>query len=202
MSIFGFGGSNEQSITIPPPSYPEMAGMYQSWEQSDLTGVVGVTLDNSSLLISIESNLRGQRLVEEKDPKTNKMINRWVTVGEAKMNELGIQSVLMEVRSFLDKNTIMGYMPTEEKLNQIWAQWAHSFLIFLGANKRKFEIVPSYRTMLYWHIALNVYTTMFRGLQGNEKEGVYKQVKRIESSNVPLNDPRLSMKQTAGLFKT
>jgi len=200
-SVVGLG-SNEPNYPIPPPSYPELGGMYQAWEQQDLQGIVGVTLDNSSLLISIESNLRGQKLVEEKDDKTGRSKTRWVPVGEPKMNELGIQSIIMEVRSFLDKNTIMSYFPSEDELNKIWERFALEFLLFLGANKKKFNIIPSYRTMLFWHIVLNVRNTMFRALMGNEKEGVYKQLKRVENSYIPINDARNTVGNAPQLFKT
>lgn len=196
------GSNSSYETPMPPPSYPEMAGMYQAWEQQDLQGIVGVTLDNSSLLISIESNLRGQKLVEEKDERTGRTKTKWVPVGEPKMNELGIQSIIMEVRSFLDKNTIMSYFPSEEELNKTWERFALEFLLFLGANKSKFAIIPSYRTMLFWHIVLNVRTTMFRALMGNEKEGVYKQLKRVENSYVPINDPRRTVGNAPQLFKT
>jgi len=199
MAVFDFlkgGGDNQQPI-MPPQSYPELGGMYQSWEQSDLQGIVGVTLDNSSLLISIESNLRGQKLQETKDPQTGRKTSMWVTVGEAKMNELGIQSIVMEVRSFLDKNTIMGYYPNEDELNKIWERFALEFLLFLGANKSKFQIIASYRTMIFWHVVLNVRNTMFRALLGNEKEGVYKQVRRIEQTPLNINDPRLGVNKAA-----
>jgi hypothetical protein len=171
--------------------------MYQSWEQSDLQGIVGVTLDNSSLLISIESNLRGQKLQETKDAQTGRVTSKWVTVGEPKMNELGIQSIVMEVRSFLDKNTIMGYYPNENELDKIWERFSLEFLLFLGANKSKFQIIASYRTMIFWHVVLNVRNTMFRALLGNEKEGVYKQVRRIEQTPLNINDPRLGVNKAA-----
>jgi hypothetical protein len=199
MAVFDFlkgGGDNQQPI-MPPQSYPELGGMYQSWEQSDLQGIVGVTLDNSSLLISIESNLRGQKLQESKDAQTGRVTSKWVTVGEPKMNELGIQSIVMEVRSFLDKNTIMGYYPNENELDKIWERFSLEFLLFLGANKSKFQIISSYRTMIFWHVVLNVRNTMFRALLGNEKEGVYKQVRRIEQTPLNINDPRLGVNKAA-----
>jgi hypothetical protein len=103
----------------------------------------------------------------------------------------------MEVRSFLDKNTIMGYYPNENELDKIWERFSLEFLLFLGANKSKFQIIASYRTMIFWHVVLNVRNTMFRALLGNEKEGVYKQVRRIEQTPLNINDPRLGVNKAA-----
>jgi hypothetical protein len=195
-----FGGMPNEP-PIPPPSYPEYGGMYAAMEQEDLKGVVGVTLDNSSLLIRIEQYLRGQLKVEERDPKTGKVESKWKKFGEPKMNELGIQSVLMEVSSFLDKNTIMGFMPDRERLDTIWERWAIEFTMFLASNKKHFEIVPSYRGMLLWHITLNVLITMQRSLEGNEKQGVYKQLRRVENQTLPMNYQNMTQQKPNGMFR-
>jgi hypothetical protein len=200
--LVGIGGSNQPDYPQPPPSYPEMGGMYQAWEQQDLQGIVGVTLDNSSLLISLEQNLRGNTLVTERDEKTGRVAAIWKQTGEQKMNEFGIQSVIMEVRGFIDKNTIMGYLPNEEELNKIWRDHTLGMILFLAENKKKFAIIPGYRSMLITHIRDITRMTMYRSLMGNEKEGVYKQLKRVENSYVPINDPRNTVGNAPQLFKT
>lgn len=183
MGVFDMlGGSAQQSQGMPPPSFPEHGGMYAAWEAEDLKGIVGVTLDNSSLLISIESSLSGKVLVTKQDPKTGKKYTEWERVGKPKMNDRGVQSVVMEVRTFLDKNVIMGYYPSEEVLLTMWESWATEFAIFLAWNSEEFETVESYRSMIHMHISLAVLQTMYRALEGNEKQGVYKMIKRIENA--------------------
>lgn len=183
MSLFTnpFGGGNQQQ-PMPPQSFPEHGGMYAAWEAEDLKGIVGVTLDNSSLLISIESALSGKILVTKTDDKTGKKYSEWETVGKPKMNSKGVQSVLMEVRTFLDKNVIMGYYPSMDELNAMWLGWAEEFGIFLARNSKEFETVESYRSMIATHICIAVRQTMLRALNGNEKQGVYKMIKRIENA--------------------
>lgn len=178
---------------MPPPSYPEHSGMYAAWEQEDLKGIVGVTLDNSSLLISIESNLRGKILVEETDAQTNRKVKVWKEVGRPKMNDRGVQAVMMDVRTFLDKNVIMGYYSSLEELKSIWLGWAEEFGIFLAWNSEEFEIVESYRSQIATLVCTSVLMTMLRALNGNEKQGVYKMVKRIENPHITDKNNQQSM---------
>ena len=173
-----------QATPMQAQSYPELGGMYAAWEQEDLKGIVGVTLDNSSLLIAIESYLRGEKPQTQKNPKTGKMETEWVRCAEPKMNTLGVQSIVVEVRSFLDKNVILSYYPDIQQLNQMWIEWSFSFGRFIAGNTKRFEIKKSYREMLAKHIAIQIRNTMLRALHGNEKTGVYKQTKRTEVANL------------------
>jgi len=183
MGVFDFMSGSSQQPQMPPQSYPEHSGMYAAWEAEDLKGIVGVTLDNSSLLISIESALSGKVLMTKVDKTTGKKYSEWERVGKAKMNDKGVQSVLMEVRTFLDKNVIMGFYPSIEELNTMWLGWAEEFGIFLAWNSEEFETVESYRSQIAMHICLAVRMTMMRALNGNEKQGVYKMIKRIENAS-------------------
>lgn len=180
MGVFDFMGGQQQP-PHPQQNYPEHQGMYAAWEAEDLKGIVGVTLDNSSLLISIESALSGKVLTTKVD-KNGRKYSEWEQVGKAKMNGKGVQSVLMEVRTFLDKNVIMGFYPSIEELNTMWLGWAEEFGIFLAWNSEEFETVESYRSMIATHICIAVRQTMLRALNGNEKQGVYKMIKRIENA--------------------
>lgn len=182
MSLFGILGNNNQQQPYMPQNFPEHSGMYAAWEAEDLKGIVGVTLDNSSLLISIESALSGKILVTKVDEKTGRKYSEWERVGKPKMNDRGVQAVLMEVRTFLDKNVIMGFYPDIEELDSIWGSWAEEFGIFLAWNSEEFETVESYRSMIAMHICVAVRQTMLRALNGNEKQGVYKMIKRIENA--------------------
>lgn len=183
---------------VPPAFNPNYTSVYGGWEQEDLTGIVGVTLDNSSLLIHIESQLRGMQVVEFKDENGRKK-TKWERVTEPVMNDRGVQGVMLELRSFLDKNSIMTYLPDEEQLNALMIDFGENFFLLIGQNFEEFEVRQSVIGPVSAQIINKVYLTLLRGLKGNEKQGVYRstQTKRLEQYNVPVNDPR----QMPGMFK-
>lgn len=190
-----------REMPIYPPGNPEYAPMYGAWEQEDMTGTVGISLDNSSLIIQIESFLSGRQLVEKQDAKTGKKTTVWEQVAEPKMNEKGIRSIVMELRARLDKNTIMTYIPNYDELTKFMDYFAMNFAIFLGQNVEEFEIKENYLAQVSDFIVDQVLTTMLRGLEGNEKQGVYKQLRRIENTQIPLNDQRLQQMNKGGVFR-
>lgn len=169
---------------MQPMNYPEMAGMYGAWEQEDMSGVVGVALDNSSLIIQINSFLSGKEMVEERDDKTGKAKFVWRQIAEPKMNDRGVKSIILELRARLDKNTIMSYFPDEERLDAFLLNFGINLFFFLGRNKHDFEIREGHIGQIAWFIIDAVETTLLRGLEGNEKRGVYKESKRMEHVNI------------------
>jgi hypothetical protein len=198
--VTGIGGEPPQ-----PPIFaqgnPEFAPMYGAWEQEDMTGVTGIALDNSSLIMQIESFLSGRQVMERTDPKTGKTKAEWQNVAEPKMNEKGIRAIILEVRARLDKNTIMTFFPNIDMLKEFMLNFSTNFIVFLGQNMENFEIRSEYASSIAWFIIDNVYVTLLRGLEGNEKQGVYKQSKRIEHFQNPMNSPSMMQAQRQGVFK-
>lgn len=196
-----FGGGQPE-MPIYPPGNPEYAPMYGAWEAEDMTGTVGVALDNSSLIIQIQSFLSGTQLVEIKDEKTGKKKFEWQQIAEPKMNKKGVNSIVLEIRARLDKNTIMTFFPNYDELMRHMLDFSINMTIFIGQNAEEFEIKDNYMAQVCDFIVDQVYITLLRGLEGNEKQGVYKQFKRIENAQIPLNSPR-SMQQNSqgGIFK-
>jgi hypothetical protein len=192
----------EREMPVLPPGNPEYAPMYAAWEQEDLTGTIGVALDNSSLVQQIESFLSGKVVVEKTDPKTGKKVATWEQVAEPKMNERGVRAIVLELRSLLDKNSIMTYFPTYDDLIRFMDNFATNIAIYLGRNAEEFEIKDNYLSAVCDHIVNMVLITLQRGIEGNEKQGVYKQNKRIENYTIPLNDPRnMAPGRGGGLFR-
>lgn len=200
--VTGLGNNTPPEPPIFAPGNPEYAPMYGAWEQEDMTGVTGIALDNSSLIMQIESFLSGREVVEVRDEKTGKTKAVWKSVAEPKMNERGIRAIILEVRARLDKNTIMTYFPNLDLLHAFMLNFSTNFIVFLGQNMENFEIKSEYASSIAWFVIDNVYVTLLRGLEGNEKQGVYKQSKRIEHFQNPMNSP--SMMQATrnnGMFK-
>lgn len=195
-------GNQQQEMPVYPPGNPEYAPMYGAWEAEDLTGTVGVALDNSSLLIQIQSFLSGTQLIEKTDPKTGNKVTVWEQIAEPKMNKKGINSILLELRARLDKNTIMTFIPNFDEVNKFMLHFSTNLVLFLGENIEDFEIRDGSLSQISDFIVDQVYITLLRGLQGNEKQGVYKQFKRIENAQMPLNDPRsMQALKNPGVFK-
>lgn len=184
------------------PGNPEFQPMYAAWEAEDLTGTAGIALDNSSLLIQIQSFLSGTQLVEMKDEKTGKKKVEWQQIAEPKMNKKGVNSILLELRARLDKNTIMTFFPNYDELMRFMLDFSINMDVFLGQNQEEFEIKDNYISQVCDFIVDQVYITLLRGLEGNEKQGIYKQVRRIEHSQTALNSPQMMqpMRQQ-GIFK-
>lgn len=180
MAIFGIGEKKDSMPPMPPPSYPEQQGMYAAWEQEDMTGVAGIALDNSGLLIQIRAFLSGQELVERTDPKTGRKVSSWEQVAQNKMNDKGVRSVVMHLRAYLDKNLIMSYWPTHDDIKKFMVDFSVDIIFFLGQNMEEFEIRTGHESDVSSFIINNVYITCLRSLQGNEKKGIYKQLRRIE----------------------
>jgi len=201
MGITDMFSSKPQDPPIPPPSYPEMTGMYAAWEQEDMTGTVGVALDNSSLIIKIESFLSGKELVQKKDPKTGQTVTVWEQVAPPKMNEKGVRSVLLEIRAQLDKNAIMTYFPTYDDVIDFIRDFGIDLFLFLGRNSQDFELKDGDARQVGFFIIRQVHITLLRGLEGNEKQGVYKQLRRIENIATPLNSPQNMARMGGGMFK-
>lgn len=209
--IPGVGKAEQEYLTqqemvaaMPTPDIREQnnTSMYGTWEQNDMTGIVGVTLDNSSLLISIETSLSGKMLVEIRDPKTMRKQTEWRKVGEPVMNEKGVRAVMRLLRSILDKNTIMTYIPNEEALKEIMIELGDSLHILIAANMEEFEIKNNYINSETKKIMEQVLMTLYRGLQGNEKKGIYKdtQTRRVEQYQIPITNEK-QMQQVNRMFK-
>lgn len=194
-----FSGSPGE-MPIYPPGNPEYQGMYAAWEAEDMTGTAGIALDNSSLLLHIESFLSGRQLVERTDPQTGKKKTVWEQIGDPKMNQRGIASIMLLLRSYLDKNTIMTHIDKESLLS-FMDFFSMNLAIFLGQNVDEFEIRPNYLSHVSDFIVDEVYVTLLRGLDGNEKQGVYKQSKRIENYQMPLNSAASAVNRSGGVFR-
>lgn len=69
--------------------------------------VMRYRLDTRELLIDIEMQLRGQQIEYSRDEEGN-ILERVKTVGKAKMNDKGIQSVMSYLRSVLGSHTVQG----------------------------------------------------------------------------------------------
>lgn len=185
-----------------PQPQPEMQPMYASWEAEDMTGTAGIALDNSSLLIQIQSFLSGTEPVEVTDPKTGKKKFVWQQIAEQKMNKKGVNSIILELRARLDKNTIMTFIPNYDELMKFMEYFSVNFALFIAQNTDEFEIKDNYQSQVCDFIVDQVYITLLRGLEGNEKQGIYKQVRRIEHSQTALNSPQMMQKiPSGGIFK-
>lgn len=165
--------------------------VYGNWEQNDLSGIVGVTLDNSSLLISIETSLLGKVLVVRTDDKGRK-VSEWRQIGEPVMNEKGVAAIMRLLRSVLDKNSIMTYIPSEDKLNEIMIEIADALYLLISQNIDEFEIKNNYMNSEAKKIVEQILLTLYRGLHGNEKKGIYKdtQTRRVEQYQIPITDAK------------
>lgn len=194
-------GSSPQDMPVPPPSYPEHAPMYAGWEHDDMNNTVSTALDNTTLLIHIESFLSGMEPVTETDSKTGKKNTTWKSVAEPKMNQKGVRAIILELRARLDKNTIMSYFVDDDHLRAFLLNFAINLSVFLGRNMDEFEIKDNYLSEVAWFIIDNVEVTLYRGLHGNEKQGVYKQSRRIENYTVPLNSPSMMQAQRSQMFR-
>lgn len=185
MKILGLnlGSNNGQPPPIPTqaPNYPEHGGMYAAWEAEDMTGVAGIALDNSSLIIQIRAFLSGQELIEEKDEQTGRKRSVWRQVADPKMNDKGVRSLLLELRALLDKNTIMTYWPSHDDIKDFMQNFSVELVFFLAQNMEDFDIKVGHESQVADFIINNVYITCLRGLMGNEKKGIYKEAKRIEN---------------------
>lgn len=209
--IPGVGKAEQEYLTqqemvaaMPTPDIREQnnTSMYGTWEQNDMTGIVGVTLDNSSLLISIETSLSGKMLVEVRDSRTGRKQTEWRKVGEPVMNEKGVRAVMRLLRSILDKNTIMTYIPNEEKLDETMIALGDAIYELLASNGDEFEIKNNYIGSEAKKIVEQIHLTLYRGLQGNEKKGIYKdtQTRRVEQYQIPVVNEK-QMQQVNRMFK-
>jgi hypothetical protein len=184
-----------------PQPQPEFQPMYASWEAEDMTGTAGIALDNSSLLIQIQSFLSGTEPVEVTD-KTGKKKFVWQQIAEPKMNKKGVNSIVLELRARLDKNTIMTFIPNYDELMKFMEYFSVNFALFIAQNTDEFDIKDNYQSQVCDFIVDQVYITLLRGLEGNEKQGIYKQVRRIEHSQTALNSPQMMQKiPSGGIFK-
>lgn len=177
MGLFDFLKNNEQQVQ-QAQSYPEHSPLMQQWAQDDMGGVIGVTLDNDRLLQDLENYLRGIGPVTTYSEK-GEPVTKWEQVGKPAMNEMGVQAVMREVRLIVNKNTILTNMPDIEKLNDLMKNFSVSVAILLGAKAKEFNIDESQRHSVYFSVVRTAYLTLLRGLNGNEKKGVYKENKSL-----------------------
>lgn len=71
-----------------------------------------IRLDTTSLIENIELFLRGAKIVVEQN-KDGKIKTKTVSIGKAKANALGIQSVLNWLQLILNPHTVQGNFPSD-----------------------------------------------------------------------------------------
>lgn len=124
-------------------------------------GMIVEMTDTEDTLYRIELALSGKKLDSNGNP---------VTIGRAKMNTEGINTIMGILRSTVNKETIMSNLSKNGDMQALMELLADTIAKNLMMNKVKYQIESnSDRDIIFWHIMNTVYITMKRADEEGER---------------------------------
>ena len=116
-----------------------ISGSQVSNEGFTNAGVISLRLDTNPLLESIEANLKGTKIIGYKENE-GAFIPITATIGRAKCNELGVQSIMTWLTPIISPHTVQGNYKTVDDLNEYLIRLEIDFFCYLMINIHKFDI--------------------------------------------------------------
>lgn len=96
---------------------------------SQASTALQMRLETQQLLESIELFLRGKREVIEQDPNTGNLVKKSFKIGQAKANDIGIQSILQSVSAVVNPQVVQGNFKEDK-----WIDFVVQFHIDFATN--------------------------------------------------------------------
>lgn len=110
------------------------------------SAALSVRLDPSYTIENIELFLRGSKLLIERDKKTGRIHQRYISIGRPKANELGIQAILNRVQTIINPQVVQGNFPVDTPHT---SQMFETYVVTLQ-EELSCEIMDN---LYYWEIA-------------------------------------------------
>lgn len=130
------------------------ATAHSSFNQGDKTNLIEFQLDTAELINRLEHFLRGDYITIDDSgnevwtqPKDNSLVL---------FNEYGVNSILIIVGNYLDKNTILSTY-NEERINEVLADLGDELSVFIYCNYEKMGMDTEFKKTRY---ALTVLTLL------------------------------------------
>jgi len=102
-------------------------------------GVISLRLDTNPLLEQIEANLRGTKIIGYREVEgTFQPIT--ASIGKAKLNESGVQSVMSWLTPLISPHTVQGNYKTIDDLNEYLCRLEIDLFSYLMINLHNFAI--------------------------------------------------------------
>ena len=148
-----------------------------------------IRLDTTMLMENIELFLRGAKIVVEQDEATGKITTKRVSLGEAKANDRGIQSILNWMQLMLNPQVVQGNFPTDNSgQSSMYEQYIYYARIDLSesliVNCYNWEILDEDIDVIIDSIMNAIEPFMTRLIGNKERESYDATIKHLESNTI------------------
>jgi len=150
--------------------------IFDSMGERENADLVGITLDSTNIIKDIENQLRG-RVHIGYDVETGRP--RYAQITSPVMNEIGINAILQEIVSRVNKVGTMGAISQEEK-NKIMFVIHKQITLLLASNHKTFGVEKTRRSNVVWQISNLIFLNLSRAVGGIERRELYGRHRAIE----------------------
>jgi len=148
-----------------------------------------IRLETSQMIENIEMFLRGAIIVVEQDEKTGKIKTRRVNRGQAKANDLGIQSILNWIQLILNPQVVQGNFPVDSPSHStMYEEYIYNVRVDLTSmiviNCYNWKIIDEDIEMIIDSIMNAIEPFMTRLIDNKERESYVDTIKHVENNSV------------------
>lgn len=185
---------------MPPPGMgmPDpLMGMYR--EQSDMTGLATITLDNKDIVEAFRDKLRGYRIKKTYDVSTGKEVETKESFGSPFATEDGINDIVGDLAMYTSRAFTLTNIPKSDKriINKMLYNLAIDTALKWTMNSERWHIDRTKRSAIMDLFMSIVHASMMRGYDDGERMKLYGTQKNITTTQIM---PHMNPEQKKSLF--